>query len=95
MSGRDEIEARRREIDRIDDSIVDLLVGRARCAIEIGELKRLEKTPVRDPAREAEVLARLKERARGKLDASAIESVWERIMELTRRLQEQKQERVP
>jgi chorismate mutase len=95
MSGRDEIEAKRREIDRIDDSIVDLLVARARCAIEIGELKRQEKTPVRDPAREAEVLARLKKRAKGKLDASAIESVWERIMDLTRRLQEQKQERVP
>jgi chorismate mutase len=82
-----ELERHRREIDRIDDAIVDLLVARARCAVAIGRLKRLDGSPVRDPAREAEVLARLKERTAGKLDASAIESVWGPIMELTRRLQ--------
>lgn len=87
MTARQEIEATRREIDRIDDSIVDLLVRRAKCAIEIGRAKRRDGVPVRDPAREAEVLARLKERARGKLDASAIERVWDRIMELSRRLE--------
>ncbi len=89
MTARQEIETTRREIDRIDDSIVDLLVRRARCAIEIGRVKRRDGVPVRDPAREAEVLARLKERAHGKLDAQAIERVWDRIMELSRRLEEE------
>lgn len=88
MTGREQIQAMRDEIDRIDDSIVDLLVRRARCAIGIGKLKRVEGAPMRDPAREAEVLSRLKKRAEGKLDNEAIESVWERIMALTRRLQE-------
>jgi chorismate mutase/prephenate dehydratase len=89
MNAREEIEARRLEIDRIDDSIVDLLARRARCAIAIGRAKRLEGTPVRDLAREAEVIARLKDRARGKLDPLSIERVWERIMELSRRLEEE------
>jgi chorismate mutase/prephenate dehydratase len=89
MTAREEIEAMRREIDRIDDSIVDLLARRAHCALLIGRAKRRDGVPVRDPAREAEVLARLQERARGKLDAAAIEGVWERIMELSRRLEEE------
>jgi chorismate mutase len=91
MNARQEIEEARREIDQIDDAIVDLLVQRSRSAVRIGRAKRREGVPVRDPAREAAVLARLVERARGKLDALAIERVFDRIMELTRSLEEKEQ----
>ena len=91
MNARQEIEEARREIDTIDDAIVDLLVRRSRSAVRIGRAKRQEGVPVRDPAREAVVLARLTERARGKLDALAIERVFHRIMELTRSLEEKEE----
>jgi chorismate mutase len=44
---------------------------------------------VRDPAREATVLARLKERARGQIEGRALEAVFERIMEMSRSLEEE------
>ncbi|HZU99619.1 MAG TPA: chorismate mutase [Planctomycetota bacterium] len=89
MEPKQEIETQRQEIDRIDDAIVDLLVRRARCAVEIGRAKRRTGSPVRDPAREATVLARLKERARGQIDGRALEAVFERIMEMSRSLEEE------
>jgi chorismate mutase/prephenate dehydratase len=89
MEPRQEIEAQRQEIDRIDDAIVDLLVRRARCAVAIGRQKRLEGSPIRDPAREASVLARLRDRARGSLDGRAVESIFEKIMQVSRALEEE------
>ncbi|MBI3723353.1 chorismate mutase [bacterium] len=88
MTRKGEIDGWRREIDAIDDRIVDLVLRRARCAIRIGRAKRKAGVPVRDRAREAAVLARLAERARGRLEGRDVRWVFSRIMELMRRLEE-------
>jgi len=58
----DRLTALRAEIDALDDAIVPLLEARARVAIALGELKRDAGRPLRDPPREAELLARLASR---------------------------------
>ena len=49
----------RAEIDSIDDQIADLCLRRFRAASDIAEAKRAAGTPVHDPAREREILARV------------------------------------
>ena len=49
----------RAEIDALDDEIVTRLAARARLSIALGHTKRALGRPLRDEAREAEVVARL------------------------------------
>ena len=53
-----EVEDIRRMIDRVDSEIISLLEERMSLCRRIGEAKRRSGRPVRDPAREAEVLER-------------------------------------
>lgn len=53
-----EIEDIRRMIDRIDSEIVRLLEERMELCRAIGEAKRRRGAPLRDPAREREVIGR-------------------------------------
>ena len=55
------VEALRAEIDQIDEVIVRLLDSRARCAYAIGRVKHAEGKAVYEPAREAAVLAHVRE----------------------------------
>jgi len=89
MSKRAEIDGWRGEIDAIDDRIVDLIGLRAGYAIRIGRAKRRSGVPVRDRARETEVLARLDARARRKLEGRSVRRIFEKIMELMRQIEEQ------
>jgi chorismate mutase / prephenate dehydratase len=54
-----EIAALRREVDRLDDSLLPLLEARARVAIELGRVKRAAGRPLRDAPREEEIVDRL------------------------------------
>ncbi len=65
MSG-DEIEDLRREIDRIDEELIELIRRRLEVAARIGEAKRRKGSPIRDLAREAEVEERWARLAREK-----------------------------
>jgi chorismate mutase len=59
----------RDSIDNIDTAIVRLLAERFRCTIAIGKLKAQHYLPSRDPGREAEQIARLRDHAAvGNLD---------------------------
>ena len=51
----------RTEIDRIDRELFALIAQRMALAGEIGNLKRDRGLPIRDPVREAQLKARLKE----------------------------------
>ena len=55
------VEALREEIDKIDEVIVRLLDSRARCAYAIGRLKHQLGKPIYEPAREAAVLAHVRQ----------------------------------
>lgn len=67
----------RKEIDKIDKQIIELLEKRVRIAKEIGEIKRELNLPVRDEKREEEVLRR----------AGKFREVFEKIVEVCRDVQ--------
>lgn len=74
-----ELDGLRQEINRIDQSIHDLLMRRTEVAAEIGKVKGATGTFLR-PGREAIVLRRLVERHRGKFPASSLVRIWREIM---------------
>lgn len=89
MSGspRDGIEALRVRIDDLDVRLVELLSERARCALEIGELKRALREAIYQPARERDVLEHVCAVNRGPLDDAAMRRLFERIIDEARRLE--------
>ena len=84
------LEALRDEIDKIDEVIVRLLDSRARCAYTVGRLKHQLGRPIYEPAREAAVIAHVRqvnEALGGPLDGDAVARLYERIMDEARRIQ--------
>jgi len=77
----------RKKIDEIDRSLVRLLNERARCAVEIGKIKRQNGLPIQEPSREQEVLRQAFGANEGPLTDQAIQRVFERIVEEGRALQ--------
>jgi len=81
------LEERRRNIDRIDKTIVALLAERMRQGLAVGEIKREQRWPTRSPDREAEVLARVRGAVAGPLTASSAERIFALIIEETSAVQ--------
>src|SRR5690348_6259680 len=78
----------RGDIDRLDEVIVRLLNERARCACEIGRIKKIEGVDVYQPDREKQVLAHVRSVAcEGPLGPDAIARLFERIIDEARRLE--------
>ncbi len=75
----EKIEKLRKEIDRTDDKIIDLLNERAEIVVKIGILKKNLNVDVNQPQRETEILDRLKKRALT-LKSTNIEAIWKEIM---------------
>jgi chorismate mutase len=86
------IDTLRDEIDRLDEVIVRLLNARARCALNIGGLKKLLALEIYQPAREEAVLRHVRQVNPGPLDADAIARLFERIIDEARRLERVMQE---
>jgi len=82
------LEDLRRDIDRVDEVLVRLLNERARCACEIGRLKKQQNVEVYQPEREKQVLDHVRSVAgEGPLDPEAIVRLFERIIDEARRLE--------
>ena len=77
----------RKRIDEIDQRIMKLLNERARCAVEIGHLKKMMNDPAWAPQREAEILRNVVKANRGPLDDAAIRRLFERIIDEARSLE--------
>ncbi len=80
----------RKAIDAIDGQLVALLNERAALALEIGRWKRAHGLPLYDPVREAQVLRRVRKRARrcgGPLDEVAMTRLFERVIDEARQLE--------
>ena len=78
----------RTDIDRLDEVIVRLLNERARCACEIGRLKKDSGAPIYQPEREKQVLRHVRAvAAEGPLGADAIARLFERIIDEARALE--------
>ena len=82
----EELERLREEIDRVDAELVELLNKRLQLVDEIGALKRGQGLPVRDRAREEELLARI--RARAGENAAEAETVYRTLLQISRARQE-------
>ncbi len=77
----------RRQIDSLDERLVELLNARAACALEIGHEKKLAGLDVYQPSREAEVLGHVQRINMGPLDDEAMKRLFERIIDEARRLE--------
>jgi len=79
----------RRKIDEIDRRLVDLLNERARCAWELGRIKKRLGLPIYDPAREEEIFQNTEEANRGPLSREAMRRLFERILDESRRIEKE------
>ena len=77
----------RKQIDALDERLVELLNQRAAHALEIGRLKESIDLEVYQPRREVAVLKQVRSANRGPLDAGAIGRIFERIIDENRRME--------
>ncbi len=70
----------RKNVDDIDQKILQLLNERAKASQEIGEIKLKKGQGIYSPEREKEVLERLKKLNKGPIPADAIDAIYREIM---------------
>src|SRR5690349_21032057 len=79
----------RDELDRLDNSLVDLLVARQEAVKRVAAIKSQTDAPLRDVLREGQQAARLAERARAKgLDELFVVRLFRDIIDFSVRTQE-------
>ena len=86
-----DLKSLRKLIDQKNKSMVRLLNRRAGYALKIAEVKRAENLPIRDDAREAQVLEKVSKYNKGPLSDAALHRIFNCIMEEHRRLEEEQQ----
>ena len=77
----------RKRIDELDRRLVELLNARALAAKEIGKLKRDTRLPVYEPDREKVIHENVRKHNRGPLPDDALTHIYERIIDVMRKLQ--------
>lgn len=77
----------RRKIDAIDNAMLHLLNLRIELALEVGKVKSSKGLALRVPAREQEILTRMKELNAGPLDGQSIERIYQAILDESIRTQ--------
>jgi len=75
------------QIDAVDHELLTLLNQRAALAHEVGEIKRVEGSPVFRPEREAQVIQGLQSANPGPLKGPGIATIWREIMSACRALE--------
>lgn len=83
---KDKLEALRREIDAIDDSIQDLIAQRTKVVETVRNVKRDEKIKIR-PTREAQILYRLLDRHTGPFPKKEMARIWRELIIATLRFE--------
>jgi chorismate mutase/prephenate dehydratase len=74
-------------IDAVDQELLATLNRRAALAHEVGEIKKVEGSPVFRPEREAQVIAGLQQANAGPLKSESVALVWREIMSACRALE--------
>ena len=82
-----EIDEKRREIDRIDERIAELLASRTMIARSIAVVKTRAGLPIADAQREEEILRRVSRACRGQADDGGLVRIYETILKESRRAQ--------
>ena len=88
-----ELERLRVSIDELDRVLVKLLNQRAKYAITIGVVKKEADIPVFSPQREREVLGNVERANLGPLSADGLRRLYERIIDESRRLEREANEK--
>ena len=79
------LEEIRNEIDKIDKELVPLLKKRMNCSVKVAEIKKAEGLPIYHPAREAEILERV--RAQGEEYGEEISEIYREILKTSKKIQ--------
>ncbi|HET9742423.1 MAG TPA: chorismate mutase [Terriglobales bacterium] len=79
----------RKKIDALDLKLVELINMRAEAAREIGKLKNNTNLPIYEPTREKLILENVRKANRGPLPDSEVQRVFERIIDVMRKLQQE------
>ena len=79
--------ALRDRIDAVDRELLALLNRRAQLALDVGEIKKHEGSPVFRPEREAQVIDGLKTVNPGPLKSDSVAPIWREIMSACRSLE--------
>lgn len=91
MDGKDihkkELVVYRKEIDKIDDRIIELLNERGRIAQKIGNLKKQANKDLYQPQREKDIIERMKCKS-VILNPMSVEAIWREIMDASKLIQE-------
>lgn len=82
--GMREISELRKQIDILDDKIVDLFNERAKLALEIKKLKLANNMPILDKAREEKIHQMIKQRNEGLLKEEDLERIYALLLEVMR-----------
>ena len=78
----------RKKIDAIDAAMLQLLNLRTELALEVGRLKGEQGVQLRVPARERQILARMKRLNPGPLRGESVEKIYQLILDESIRTQE-------
>ncbi len=77
----------RLKIDELDRQLVRLINERARCAEEIGKLKRNSSIPIYEPDRERIIFENIARQNQGPLTQVQLRQVYERLVDVMRQIQ--------
>lgn len=78
----------RKKIDELDRRLVELVNERARCAQQVGRLKRNTQMPIYEPDRERIIFENIHKANQGPLPDRELTRIYERIIDVMRKLQE-------
>ena len=87
MDSTKKINSLRKNIDELDDQMIDLVVQRLAIAKEIGDIKETNGIEVIDPYRESQIINRITEKLAGTLEKKDITAIFEPIYSISKRLQ--------
>ncbi|MFX0057854.1 MAG: prephenate dehydratase [Candidatus Hodarchaeota archaeon] len=85
-SNRKKLEDLRKDIDKIDDKIIDLLNKRGNIVIQIGNIKKSLNLDIVQPTREKEIFERIRKKSIV-FEKSSIEAIWKEITSASRVIQ--------
>ncbi len=83
-----EIDKLRKNIDKLDDEILNLLNRRSEIVIEIGNIKRTQKSKFYKPDRERQILQRLTAQNKGPFPNDALKPIYREILSASVSLEE-------
>jgi chorismate mutase/prephenate dehydratase len=78
--GEEKLDQLRKQIDALDEQLVELLNARARVVVEVGRLKQQNNAPIYAPDREKAVLEQIRRLNKGPLPDRCLEAVWRELM---------------